>query len=151
VFPLDGAEIERCELTSIDSPGAMVPPGPTSSPAELQLVRGATVEVRYLEQTSCEDSGWSLDFWDDGTDDGSIDDDTDDGSDDGDDDGGCCDGGGDDGGGDDGGGDDGGGDDGGGDDGGGDDGGGDDSPLQQPAGPAVNASPLPHAVIRTRT
>src|SRR5678815_3075728 len=115
VFGLgDDAEIERCEITSIDR---QAPASRTVARAadDLALVIGVSLSVTYVEQASCGfgigfgagiDDGWS-------DDDGSDDDPGDDGGDD------CgCDDPGDDGG------DDGGGDDGGGDDGGGDGGGG---------------------------
>jgi uncharacterized membrane protein YgcG len=128
VFQIDG-DIERCELIEFDQP-TMPPlptPGPMSSPADLETLRGATVQVTYVEHVACDDDGswWDIGGWDDGSDDvsgddgasdgGSVDDGSDDGStDDGSDDGSDDDPGDD-------GGDDGGGDGG---DGGGDDGGG---------------------------
>ena len=128
VFGLgDDAEIERCEITSIDR---QAPASRTVARAadDLALVIGVSLSVTYVEQASCGfgigfgagiDDGWSDD---DASDDGSTDDGDDDWGDDdwGDDDGSdddpgdggddCgCDDPGDDGG-DDGGGDDGGGD-----------------------------------------
>ncbi len=127
VLQIGDAEIQRCELVTVDvyDPGA--PSGQPMQQGDLQQVRGATVRVTYIpdvcDDGSAADSGYDQPTDDGSTDDGSCDDgscdggSTDDGScddgscDDGSTDGGSCDGGSCDGGsGDDGSGDDGSGD-----------------------------------------
>jgi hypothetical protein len=80
----DDMEIERCVITSLVRQDFTTQIGLFPSPMDLQLIRGANVQVTYAEQVPCDlgsDDGSTDDGWDDGWDDGSTDDgSTDDGS-----------------------------------------------------------------------
>jgi hypothetical protein len=96
VFQLgDDVEIERCVITSLVRQDFTVQPAPIATSTDMRLVRGASVEVTFIELVPCDDGwdswddgstddgwddGWDDDGWDDGSDDGSDDDGSDDGS-----------------------------------------------------------------------
>jgi ferredoxin len=88
VFQLgDDVAIERCVITSLVHQDFTTQQAPIAASTDVRLVRGASVEVTYVEQVACDDgwADWSTDDGgdDDSTDDGSTDDgSTDDGSDD---------------------------------------------------------------------